>query len=137
MKKMILAFLMVMGIVLAGVRLSAAQEVDNDKFSFGKVMSVAADQVTIKEYDFAKDADVEVAYTVTSATELGNVASVKDLVADDDVVIDYVEQDGKRVVTTLVREEKGAEVPAAGVEENMVVPVAEIPVAPVEEFPAE
>ncbi len=91
----------------------AAQENNDDKFSFGKVVSVNAQQVTVKEYDFAKDADVEMVYTVTAETELGNVNAVTDLAANDDIVIDYVEKDGKRVVTTLVKEEKGTETAAA------------------------
>jgi hypothetical protein len=124
MKTMILAVLLLVGVLLVGVRLSVAQEADTDKFSFGKVVSVAADQVTVKEYDFAKDADVEVVYSVTAETELGNVNAVADLIAEDDVVIDYVEKEGKRVVTTLVKEEKGAEVPATAMDEGMA-PVVE------------
>ncbi len=103
----------------------AAQENNEDKFSFGKVVSVNAQQVTVKEYDFAKDADVEMVYTVTAETELGNVNAVTDLAANDDIVIDYVEKDGQRVVTTLVKEEKGMETaaPTAAV-------TADAPVAP-------
>ncbi len=125
MKTMILAVLLLVGVALVGVRLSVAQEADTDKFSFGKVVSIAADQVTVKEYDFAKDADVEVVYTTTAETELGNVNAVADLTAEDDVVIDYVEKEGKRVVTTLVKEEKGAEVPVAAAEDGMMAPVVE------------
>lgn len=139
MKKMILAVLFIVGVVLAGTRLGVAQEAvmgsaaavgaqeaENDKFSFGKVVSVGEDQITIKEYDFAKDADVEVVYAVTSETELGNINAVKDLAADDDVVIDYTENAGKRVVTTLVKEEKGAEVPVAALEDGAVAPADDI-----------
>ena len=113
MKKFFMAVLFFLGLVLTYTPVASAQEAENDKFSFGKVISVAADSITVKEYDFAKDTDVEVAYSVTPETELGNVNAVADLKADDDVVIDYVEKDGKRVVTTLVKEEKGAEAPAA------------------------
>lgn len=107
---------MFLGLVLINMPASFAQEEGNDKFSFGKVVSVAADSITVKEYDFAKDADVEVTYSVTPETELGNVNAVADLKADDDIVIDYVEKDGKRVVTTLVKEEKGTETPLPAAE---------------------
>ena len=122
----------------------AAQENNEDKFSFGKVVSVNAQQVTVKEYDFAKDADVEMVYTVTAETELGNVNAVTDLAANDDIVIDYVEKDGKRVVTTLVKEEKGTETatptvaaPAPVTSASTEVPVATAPVeVPVADVPA-
>ncbi|MBF0387045.1 MAG: hypothetical protein HQL20_04230 [Candidatus Omnitrophica bacterium] len=87
-----------------------AAAMEEDKFSFGKVISVVDGVVTVKEYDFTKDADVETVYTVTAETELGNVNAVADLKAGDDIVIDYLEKDGKRVVTTLVKEEKSTEV---------------------------
>jgi hypothetical protein len=123
MKKFFVAVLFFLGLAVSYLPVAGAQEAENDKFSFGKVVSVAADAITVKEYDFAKDADVEVAYAVTPETELGNINAVADLKASDDVVIDYVEKDGKRVVTTLVKEEKGAETPAPAAE-------AEAPAAP-------
>lgn len=129
MKKYFMAALFFIGLVLVHLPTAVAQEAENDKFSFGKVVSVTADQVTVREYDFAKDADVEVAYSVTPETELGNVNAVVDLKADDDVVIDYVEKDGKRVVTTLVKEEKGAEAPAPANPAAEVAPAAAEPAA--------
>lgn len=130
MKKTFLAALFLLGLVLVNLPPAAAQEAENDKFSFGKVVSVAADSITVKEYDFAKDADVEVAYSVTSETELGNVNAVADLKANDDVVIDYLEKDGKRVVTTLVKEEKGAEAPAAAAAAEGTAPADVAPAEP-------
>ena len=127
MKKWMMTSLLAFTLVCtASMTAVFAQEDNNeDKFSFGKVVSVSGQEIMVREYDFAKDADVEVAYTVTTETELGNVNAVADLVADDDIVIDYVEKDGKRVVTTLVKEEKGPEAPAAVEAE----PLAEAPAA--------
>ncbi len=85
-----------------------AQEADNDMFSFGQVVAIAENQVTIKEYDFVQDSDVEVVYGVTSETEYGNVSSISDLAVSDNVVVDYMEKDGKKIITTLVKEEVGA-----------------------------
>ncbi|MBF0331279.1 MAG: hypothetical protein HQL17_05020 [Candidatus Omnitrophica bacterium] len=123
-----------MGVILAAgmiVTFNAssvfAQENTDDKFSFGKVVSVTSASIVVKEYDFAKDADVEMTYAVTAETELGNVNAVTDLVANDDVVIDYADKDSKRVVLTLVKEDKGAEAPAAGeaTEQAPAAPAAE------------
>ncbi len=146
MKKLMVVPLFALALAFAvNVPVSFAQENNNeDKFSFGKVVSVNAQEVMVKEYDFAKDADVEVSYTITAETELGNVNAVTDLAANDDIVIDYLEKDGKRVVTTLVKEDKGAEAPvstevsaaapAADAAPAAAAPAAEA--APVAEAPA-
>jgi len=75
-----------------------------DRFSFGKVISLVSNILTVKEYDFAKDADVETAYLLQAETEYGNVSEERPLQIGDDVVLDYLERDGQRLVTTLVRE---------------------------------
>jgi uncharacterized protein YuzE len=129
MKKSLMGVLFVLGVALLGnMAMAAAQEnnaANEDKFSFGKIVSVNAQELTVKEYDFAKDADVDAVYVITTETELGNVNAVTDLAVDDDVVIDYTEKDGKRVITTLVKEDKGAEAPMA----DMPVPEAAAPEA--------
>jgi hypothetical protein len=133
MKKLVIAPLFALALAFAvNIPVSIAQDNTNeDKFSFGKVVSVNAQEVMVKEYDFAKDADVEVAYTITGETEFGNVNAVTDLAANDDIVIDYVEKDGKRVVTTLVKEDKGAEAPMVSADAEVAAPVAEVPAAAV------
>jgi len=125
----------VVGVMLAfnASKLMAQENVD-DKFSFGKIVTVSGEEIKVKEYDFAKDADVEMTYTVTAETELGNINAVTDLVANDDVVIDYAEKDGKRVVMTLVKEDKGAEAPldaaTAGLPGASLPMNGELPVVP-------
>lgn len=108
---------------------------EEDKFSFGKVISVVDGQITVKEYDFTKDADIETVYSVTTETELGNIAAVADLKVGDDIVIDYLEKEGKRVVTTLVKEEKGMEAMPAG--EGEAAPAAAPEAAAPAEVPAD
>jgi hypothetical protein len=131
MRKFAIVVFFVLGMLLTlNVSMSRAQENADDKFSFGKVVSISGQEITVKEYDFAKDADVEMKYTVTAETELGNINAVTDLVANDDVVIDFAEKDGKRVVMTLVKEDKGAEAPVAG-EAGSEAKAPDAPVAPV------
>ena len=135
MKKIIFATVLALGLAFAAkVPVCAAQEKDEDKFSFGKVVSVSGQEIKVKEYDFAKDADVEMTYAVTTETELGNINAVTDLKASDDVVIDYTEKDGKRVVTTLVKEDKGAETAPEGTPAEAAPAAAAAPA--VEQAPA-
>jgi len=67
----------------------------------------------VREYDFAKDADVGTVYQLLPETETGNLDAEHPLKVGDDVVLDYLEKDGQRLVTTLVRElpEAMAEIP--------------------------
>ena len=137
MKKLMLVALVAFGLVFAvNIPVSMAQENNEDKFSFGKVVSVTAQEVVVKEYDFAKDADVEMTYAVSGETELGNINVITDLAVNDDIVIDYVEKDGKRVVTTIVKEDKGAEVPMAATEEPVPAAVPVVEAVPAAEVPA-
>ena len=141
MKKVFGVFLMVWSfVVIVSLTSVCAQEAapampaadavlpaEEDKFSFGRVVAVADGLITVKEYDFAKDADIEVGYAVTAETEFGNINTAADLKVDDDIVIDYVEKDGKRVVTTLVKEEKdAAELPVLN-EGDTVMPAEAVP----------
>lgn len=87
-----------------GALATDAPSEDDDKFSFGRVVAVYAHSFVVREYDFARDRDVDVFYWVTSVTDLVNLPSLAQLAAGDDVVIDYLELAGERIVTTLVRE---------------------------------
>lgn len=128
MKKMFIAWMISLMFCCTMMLNVSAQEADNDMFSFGQVVSIGDQQVTIKEYDFVQDADVEVVYDVTSETEYGNVTSLSDLVVADNVVVDYMEKDGKKVITTLVKEEVSAETPedASNVMEEGNTQVSEV-----------
>ena len=77
----------------------------DDKFSFGKVVSVGAGSLTVREYDFARDADVDETYHVNFDTEYGNINALAELKAGDDVVLDYEMAGDSRLVMTLVKEE--------------------------------
>jgi hypothetical protein len=76
------------------------------KFSFGKVARVSKTSLQVREYDFAKDADVLTTYLVTSRTEFENMTNLADLHVDDDVVINYAEKGPTKVATTLLKERK-------------------------------
>lgn len=78
----------------------------DDRFSFGKIIAITPIGLVLREYDFASDADVEFAYDLRPETEYGNVTNASALKLGDDVVVDYCDENGRRVVTTLVREDK-------------------------------
>ena len=83
---------------------SAAAEED-DKCAFGTVVGAANGEITVQEHAVDQDIDVKSVYAVNTETEFGNVDSAEHLKPGDNVVLDYVEKDGKRTVTTLVKQE--------------------------------
>jgi hypothetical protein len=87
-------------------------ETDEERFGFGKIVGVTLDGLTVQEYDFAKDANVEVIYQLLPDTEIGNISTERPLQIGDDVVFDYRERDCQRILVTLVKEER-EEPPAA------------------------
>lgn len=84
---------------------SAAQPaVESEKFSFGRVVKVAASVVTVREYCFKQDTDVDVEYHADADTQFGNVEKLADLKPGDDVVLDYLKTNGRCQLLVLVKE---------------------------------
>jgi hypothetical protein len=94
-----------------------------DRFSFGKVVSVSRREVVIREYDFTQDREHDTHYIVPPQTELGNINSLSELKKADDVVMDYILTDGRRTITTLVREAPTPEPPP----DTLVSPTPDAP----------
>jgi tetratricopeptide (TPR) repeat protein len=78
---------------------------DADKFSFGKVVKVSSNCLTVKEYDFASDSDVDCTYHLNERYEFGNMTKAEELQPGDSVVLDYIEVNGQRLVIALAKEE--------------------------------
>ena len=76
----------------------AAPEPD---YTFGVVKSVAADQIVITEFDYDTEKEVEAAYQIDPQVQLGDVASLQEIKAGDEVDIDYVTRDGKKVAVGI------------------------------------
>ena len=71
------------------------------EYAFGTVKSVTADQITINEFDYDTGKENEAIYGLDSKTEYDNVASAKEIAAGDEVDIDYLVKDGKKVAVAV------------------------------------
>lgn len=80
-----------------------AQEEDAE-YSSGTAKSVSSDQIVVMEYDYDKDEDVEVSYVVDPKAELKGVASLEDIKVGDDIEVNYVTKDGKKVARVIAVE---------------------------------
>lgn len=83
--------------------------IDEGYFSIGRVVEVSGGSLTIREYDFSKDSDVEAVYRVPPTAEFGNIETLAGLNAGDDVILDYQMLDDIRIVTMLVKQERGTD----------------------------
>jgi hypothetical protein len=115
------------------VNVERAEEEDAALIGLGTVAKIDVNQLTVLEFEYESDAELEVIYEVTETTEYDNVKSLAELIPGDSVEIVYVEQSGKKIVLAISKEENYAEddvqepveIRAAGNEENEIIPVAE------------
>ena len=110
---------------MAGFAVAAPEEVETE-YSYGTVKSVSGAQVVVSEYDFEKDADVDVTYTTDGSTQFEGVTNLAGAAAGDDIEIDYVVKDSNKVATLVSVEKATAEAAAPAAPE--VAPAA--PVVP-------
>lgn len=104
---------------------SYAQEEDVE-YTYGVVANVSAGQITIEEYDYDKDEDVEQSYSIDAATEFENVESAEEIAAGDYVDIDYITKSGKRIAKAIIVEKETLEEPTGEEEAAEEEPAEEI-----------
>lgn len=127
----------------AAQTVSAPEVAEDVNYSYGTVVSITGDQLVVLEYDYDKDAEVEVTYQVPATAEFNNVKTLADLKKDDNIEIYYKEAEGKKVAEIIAleiltpegeMEEEGAEIMEAPVDvlpEGEVAPQEEAVPAPV------
>lgn len=80
-----------------------AQE-EETEYSFGTVIAVneLKNEITISEYDWMKETEVKITYSVNANTKFYPVTSLKEIAVDDEVEIDYIiSEDGKKIATYI------------------------------------
>ena len=77
---------------------------DLEDYTYGTVVSAAADTLVISEFDDMENKEIEVTYAIDSATEIENIDAIDKLVAGDPVEITFKETDGKRIATAVAKE---------------------------------
>ena len=90
--------------LMAGAR-SYGQEEESGIYTYGTVVSVSGDTLTINEVFYDEDTGEEltetVSYKVLPETKIENAASITEIKAGKEVDIEYLEKDGKNQVTYL------------------------------------
>lgn len=78
-----------------------AVEAEEPEYAFGTAKSVEGDTLVINEFDYDTGEEKEATYGVDSKTEYDNVASLKEVAAGDEVDIDYLVKDGKKIAVAI------------------------------------
>ena len=73
-------------------------------YSYGTVVSITGDQLVVLEYDYDKDAEVEITYEVPATVEFNNVQALADLKKDDNIEIYYKEVEEKKIAEIIALE---------------------------------
>lgn len=86
--------------------LAVTAPVMETSFSYGVVKIAAVDQITVTEYDFDKEEDVEVVYAINAETKFVNFSSIAELKEADEVDIEYRLEGDKRIAVSVSKEQE-------------------------------
>lgn len=78
-----------------------AADLDDAEYAYGTVAQVTPEALIIREYDFETGTTVEIAYQLDPQVIVNGVDTVQQIAVDDDVDIDYVTKDGRRLATVI------------------------------------
>ena len=82
---------------------SVAQDEDQFLYSYGEVLSVAQDQIMVREFDYATGEEKDVVYYITADTILDSVESVDQIRPSDLVDVEFmVSEDGKNIAKEIL-----------------------------------
>ncbi len=70
---------------------------DNAMYTYGNVVTAGEGVISVLEYDFENDQDIEIGYSVNEETVFQNLTGLEEVQAGDEVEIMYEEADGQRV----------------------------------------
>lgn len=74
---------------------------EEPEYSFGVVKSASESELVISEFDYDSGADKGVAYVLNPETEWENVSSPSEVKEGDEVDIDYLVKEGKKVAVLV------------------------------------
>ncbi|HNV23694.1 MAG TPA: hypothetical protein PLH56_03030 [Candidatus Omnitrophota bacterium] len=76
---------------------------DDQLFGFGQVVEISKQAMTLLEYDFETDQELQIVYVLNEQTALDNIASLDEIKVDDEIGVNYEEKDGKKIAKTIFK----------------------------------
>lgn len=74
-------------------------------YSYGIVTNISPAEITLLEYDYDRDEEIQVTYKIDAETEFNNLDSIDKVVKSDEIEIYYVNQDGVKLAKSIEKEE--------------------------------
>lgn len=109
MVRKLLVGLLILNISAFGMAsLSIAQEEAAEEvweFTFGKIVRISKEQITIMEYNFEQEKEMEGVYEIGEQTEFLNVDGLSGLRVDDEVEIEFKPANGKNLIMAIAKDE--------------------------------
>lgn len=102
MNKMLLPVFMCVALFFSAAQIFAQEE--NMEYSWGTVKSMSSGRVTVVEYNFDSDEDVEVTYSVGPEVKLEGVEFLSGIAVDDSLDIEYIVKNNKKIAVAIAVE---------------------------------
>jgi hypothetical protein len=83
---------------------TATDDAADEDFAFGTVVKVNDTQITILEYDFDSEEEKQNTYTLNSETKYENVSSPKEILPNDEVELNFKEDNGTKIATMVYKD---------------------------------
>ena len=86
------------------VAVEAVAVEEDVSFGYGEVVSAAADKVVILEYDLETGEEFESTYSINAETQYENVGTATELVAGDEIEVQFKEESGQKMAKVIYRD---------------------------------
>lgn len=102
MFRQLLLIMMASGLCCYAGQADAQEDVEN--YAYGVVIKVAEPQLVVRQFDYDKEQDQDVTYTIDGSTLYRNCQSLKDVGVDDTVEVYYVEKGTEKLAKVVAKE---------------------------------
>lgn len=96
-------------VTLFFVDIAKAEDVDVNNYSYGTVKNISQDQITVTEYDYDTDEEIDETYAINSKTAFQNVTAIGEIAVGDNVDIVYVTENGVKIAQSIAAEKPSPE----------------------------
>ncbi|MBN2097854.1 MAG: hypothetical protein JW714_05205 [Candidatus Omnitrophica bacterium] len=122
----ILAAVLVLGLILCSVPSDLRAQEEQKEYAYGTVKSVSNNSIIVTEFDYENEQEIDTTYSVEPATtELSNIASLDEITSGDNIELEYVLRNGKKVAVSISvwkQREEEPPIPAEPIEEEPAYP---------------
>jgi hypothetical protein len=74
---------------------------DETNYSSGNIVKITKDTITLKEYNFDSDTNIEVVYKISKDVELLGIESLNELLINDLIEIDYIIKNNSKIIILI------------------------------------